>query len=137
MVDPGPETDDGVRQRWSSPAVEPETTIERLYAILLSVAHSRGTISDREIMARMGWNDHGPTRSMFLLFLLKSIGYGQCRIGSIPILPAIVVSDETGEPLEFSFELSREFNRLGEHEDLTLFWLRELGRVYEFWGNFK
>ena len=108
---------------------------ERLHAILVETARARRTISDGELMARLGWNDHGRTRALFLAFLLRSIGYIQYRIGAVPLLPAIVVSGDTGRPAPSFYQLARECGRLREAEDEETFWLRELAKVFSFWGN--
>lgn len=115
--------------------MEPSTVFERLRAILVQVAQARKTVSDRDLMARLGWNDHGPNRAQFLAFLLRSIGYIQHRAGSVPLLPAIVVSEETGRPARSFFELARSCDRLTAVEDEDAFWLRELARVYRFWSG--
>ena len=109
---------------------------EFLHAVLVETARSRRTISEGDLMSRLGWNDHGRTRSLFLAFLLQSIGTVQQRIGSIPLLSAVVVSEVTGRPTTAFFEQARECRRLSATEDEEAFWLRELAQVYSFWGRF-
>ena len=108
---------------------------ESLHAILVETARSRRTISEGDLMARLGWNDHGRTRRLFLAFLLQSIGTIQQRIGTVPLLPAVVVSGVTGRPAAAFFEQAREYRRLAAAEDEEAFWLRELAEVYAFWGS--
>lgn len=51
------------------------------------------------------------------------------------MLPAIVVSEETGRPAPSFFELARKFSRLREAEDEDAFWMRELATVFSFWES--
>lgn len=115
--------------------MDPATVFERLQAILVETARARRTISEGDVMARLGWNDHGPTRAMFFAFLLDSIGYIQNRIGAVPLLPALVICQTTGRPGRSFFDLARSCNRLTDAEDEDAFWLRELAEVYSFWGR--
>ena len=108
---------------------------ERLYEILIETARARRTITDREIMARLGWNDHDRTRAMFLDFELRSIGTIQQRIGTLPLLTAVVVAETTGRPLPVFFEEASAHRRLTGGEDEESFWLGELAQVYSFWRS--
>ncbi len=63
---------------------------DRLGMILRRIAAARSTIADRDVMAELGWNDHGPERQALLAFLLSSLSYIQLRTHHVPMLAAVV-----------------------------------------------
>ncbi len=96
--------------------------------ILVGVASHRATISYKDLAARAGlaWNHRSPNDRKDFGRLLGEVSHAEYAKGR-PLLTAVVVRDDTGEP-------GKGFLGLEGFPKTREFWETEFKRVKDFWA---
>jgi len=104
------------------------------YAELLAAARRRGTVTYREVAFVTGLPLRGGQMAKAVGHLLGEISEDEYRKGR-PMLSALAVHEEDGQPGEGFFKLAKLLNKLKDtsHDGKKRFWGEERAAIYSLW----